>query len=208
MKIKITELEKKLPYKLKRNFKSVGIDTAQTTGVVFLTTDKTHLHIDSMCLGFKTQDKKEIYASMVKTFDKLFNEEDLAIIESVFVGFNRAGSVELAKYGAFAIAVCIKKDIRYETISAVSARANFKINTKKYGKGKSKLAVADFVKELGLDLKDNNIVDAFVLGLCGLCEGIDFKKKPKAKKKRKVRAKSKSKVTREQAIKSARKVKK
>lgn len=187
MKIKIKDIENKLDYKLKRNFKSLGVDTAQTSGLVFLKTDKEYIYIDHLVLNFKTKEPKEIYHTMVKTFEKLFQDEDLAIIESVFVGFSRHGSVELAKYGAFAISECIKKNISYETISAISARSKFKIDTKKYGKGKSKLAVADFVKNLGVDLKDNNLVDAFVLSLIGLCEDIDFK--PKIKKKKTKRQK-------------------
>jgi hypothetical protein len=66
--------------------------------------------------------------------------------------FSRAGSVELAKFGAFAIAECIKKDMSYDTISAVSARSKFKIYCRKYGKGQSKKCVAEFVKNLGIDL--------------------------------------------------------
>lgn len=185
MKVRIKDLESALGYTIKKNFKSVGIDTAQTTGVAFLKSDKTYIHIDSLVLGFKTKEKSEIYESMVKTFARLFSEEDLAVIEEVFVGFSRAGSVELAKYGAFAISECIKKDIKYLTISAVSARAKFKINTRKYGKGKSKLAVADFLKGLNIEVTDDNIADAIVLALIGICEGIDLTPKPKPKKKRK-----------------------
>lgn len=189
MKIKILELEKSIGYTIKRNFKSVGIDTAQTSGVAFLKSDDEYVHIDSLVLGFKTKDKKEIYESMIKTFAKLFNDENMAIIEEVFVGFSRAGSVELAKYGAFAISECVKKDIPYETISAVSARAKFKINTQKYRKGKSKLAVADFLKSIKIDVVDDNIADAIVLSLIGLCKEIDFNKikptKNKTTKKRK-----------------------
>jgi len=191
MKLKIKDIESKLGYVIKKNFKSVGVDTAQTTGVAFLKTDQTYIHIDSIVLGFKTKEKREIYESMIKTFARLFNEEDMAIIEEVFVGFSRAGSVELAKYGAFAISECIKKDIHYETISAVSARAKFKINTRKYGKGKSKLAVADFLTSIGINVTDDNIADAIVLALVGLCEGIDFSKKVKPKKKRTTKRKKK-----------------
>ena len=193
MKILIEDIENKLDYKFKRNFTSIGIDTAQISGVCFLKTDNEYLYIDSLVLSFKTKYHKEIYETMVKTFDRLFKNEDLAIIEEVFVGFSRAGSVELAKYGAFAIADCIKKNIPYETISAVSARSKFKINSQKYGKGKSKLAVADFVHDLGINLKDNNAVDAFVLALCGLCECMDFNKPIKKIKKKKSVKKSKRK---------------
>ena len=193
MKIKISDLEKKLGKKIKRNFKSIGVDTAQTSGIVFLTTDDEYVHMDNLVLGFKTKNKKEIYSSMVKTFEKLFQNENLAIIEEVFVGFSRAGSVELSKYGAFAIAECIKKDISYETISAVSARSKFKIDTKKYGKGKSKLAVASFVKELDIDLTDNNLVDAFILALLGIIEDMDFRSKKEISKKKKKSKKKKGK---------------
>lgn len=182
MKLKISNLEKKINYKLKRNFTSVGIDTAQTSGIVFLKTDDKYLQIDGLVLGFKTKNHKEIYTSMVKTFEKLFQKEDFAVIEEVFIGFNRAGCVELAKYGAFAISECIKKDIPYETISAISARAKFKIDTRSEGKGKSKLAVAKWIQSLEIKLNDNNLVDGFVLALLGICEGIDFKPKTISKK--------------------------
>jgi len=185
MKIKIVDLEKKLNKKIKRDFKSVGVDTAKISGIVFLKTDKTYLYIDGLVLGFNTKDTKEVYESMVNTFSKIFQEEDFAVVESVFVGFSRAGSVELAKYGAFAISELIRKNIEYETISAVSARAKFKIDTRSEGKGKSKIAVGKWVCNLGIDLKDNNLVDGFVLALLGICEDIDFK--PKTKKKKKTR---------------------
>ncbi|MHA1737853.1 MAG: hypothetical protein ACTSWD_04650 [Candidatus Heimdallarchaeota archaeon] len=154
--------------------------------------DDKFIHIDSIVLGFKTKNKKEIYQSMVKTFERLFSDEDMAIVEEVFVGFSRAGSVELAKYGAFAISELIKKNIPFETISAVSARAKFKINTRKYGKGKSKLAVSDFLKSIKIDVTDDNIADAIVLALIGICDGIDFTPKVKPKKKRTTKRKKKS----------------
>jgi hypothetical protein len=193
MKILISEIEKKIPYKLKRNFKSIGVDTAQITGIVLLRTDNENLYIDYQVIGFKTQVHKEMYHSMVKAFEKILEPEYFAVIEEVFIGFSRAGSAELAKYGAFAIAEAIKKDMNYATILAVSARAKFGINTMKYGKGQSKKCVAEWVDGLGIKLNDNNLVDAFVLALCGICEKLDFmpqktkkkstKKSKKAKKK-------------------------
>ena len=182
MKILIKDLEKKIDYKIKRNFTSIGIDTAQVSGIVFLKSDKEYLNIDHLVLSFKTKEHKEIYHTMVKTMEKLFQKEDFAVVEEVFVGFSRAGSVELAKYGAFAISELIRKDIPYETISAVSARAKFKIDTKKCGKGKSKDAVAMWVKNLGIKMTDNNIVDGLVLALCGICDGLDFRSQKQIRK--------------------------
>lgn len=185
MKIKILDIEKNISYKLKRNFKSIGIDTAKITGIVMLKTDKEYCYIDYTVLSFKTDNKKEIYHSMVRTFEKIFEPEQFAVIEEVFVGFSRAGSVELAKFGAFAISECIKKDMNYDTISAVSARSKFKIDCRKYGKGQSKKCVAEWVKNIGIDLTDNNLVDGFILALCGICEGMNFQSQKEIKKDKK-----------------------
>jgi hypothetical protein len=193
MKIKIVDLEKKLNKKIKRNFTSVGVDTASVTGIVFLKSDKEYLYINGSVLGFHTKNKKEIYGSMIRTFGKMFTTEDIAIIEDIFIGFNRKGSLELARYGAFALAECIKKDIPYEIILAQTARAKFKIDTRSEGKGKSKIAVGKWVFNLGIDLKDNNLVDGFVLGLLGICEDVDFAPKTKKKKKKRKTKKRKKK---------------
>jgi hypothetical protein len=188
MKIKIADVEKVIGYKIKKNFKSVGIDTAQVSGIVFLRSDEEYVHIDYMVLSFKTKEHKEIYHSMVKTFEKLLESDLFAVIESVFVGFSRAGSVELAKYGAFAISECIKKGIDYELISAVSARSKFKIDTKSCGKGKTKDAIGKWIKErLNVSFTDNNINDGFILALCGICKDMDFRSQVDIKKDKKKR---------------------
>lgn len=196
MRLKIADVEKALDVKIKRNFHSVGIDTAQVSGIVFLKSDEQDISLDYIVLSFKTANHKEIYNSMVKTFEKLFEEGQFAVIEEVFVGFSRAGSVELAKYGSFAISACIRKGIPYETISAVSARSKFKIDTRSAGKGNTKVAVGNWIKDnLNISFDDNNINDALVLALLGIIEGMDFrsqvdiKKGTKKLKKAKKRAK-------------------
>jgi len=184
MKLKIQDVEKAIGYKIKRNFKSIGFDTAQTTGIVILESNNEEINLDYLVLSFKTKNPKEIYNSMIKTFARVIDEEMYAIIESVFVGFSRAGSVELAKYGAFAIAECVKKGINYDLISAVSARSKFKIDVKKLGKGKSKQCVGLWIKEkLSLTYDDNNINDALILALIGICENILLEPKSTRKKK-------------------------
>lgn len=186
MKIKIKELEKILDCEIKKRTNCIGLDTAQRTGICFLKTTDDYVHIDWMFIEFKeVGDRKQIYKTMINTFENLFEKQDFATIEEVFVGFNRAGSVELARYGSYAISACVRKNIDYELISAVSCRAKFGIKTTKkagYGKGKSKLAVSDWIKNnLGLELDDEDISDAIILGLCGIIENMDFKSKGKKK---------------------------
>lgn len=183
MKIKINELEKSIGYKIKKNFKSIGFDCATTTGIVILESNNEEIDIDYLVLSFKTQNHKEVYNSMIKTFEKLIDNEMYAIIEQVFVGFSRAGSLELARYSSFAIAECVKKGINYDLISAISARSKFKIDTKKFGKGKTKQAVGEWIKEkLNLKFNDNNINDALILALIGICDNINLESKKKTLK--------------------------
>jgi Holliday junction resolvasome RuvABC endonuclease subunit len=186
MKLDIKKIENKIGYKIKRNFKSIGLDTAQACGVVILKTNKTQIDVDYLVLSFKTKNHKEIYHSMVKTFERLIDDDMYAIIEQVFVGFSRAGSIELARYGSFCISECIKKGIDYDLISAVSARSKFNIDTKRCGKGKTKQAIGLWITEtLGLNFQDDNINDAMVLALIGLCENISLEPKSKKRKAKK-----------------------
>ncbi len=186
MKILISEIEKNIPYKIKRNFKSIGFDTAQVSGIVILTTDNDYLMIEHLVLSFKTKNPKEIYSTMVRTFERLINIQDLIVVEDIFVGLNPKGALELAKYGAFVIAECIRKNIDYESISAKSARAKFKIDTQICGKGNSKKAISLWLKErLGIDFTDHNLSDAMILGLCSICKDLDFRSQKEIKKYRK-----------------------
>lgn len=183
MKIKIKELEKKLGYKIKKNFCCVGLDTASRTGVCFIKTTKEYVNLDWIFLEFNYNNQKDMLRQMHKEFGKLFTNEKLAVVEEVYVGFNRMGCLRLAKMGTIAIAQCLNKDIDFELISAMSARGKFSINTRKYGKGKSKLAVADYLKEIGIEVDDADISDAVILGLIAICEGMSFEPKTKKKKK-------------------------
>jgi len=184
MKIKISDLENKIGYKIKRNFICAGVDTASRTGVCFIKTGRTYIHFDWAFLEFDYENQKDMLKQMHNEFKNLFTTEKLVVVEEVYIGFNRMGCLRLAKMGTLVVAECIHRDIDFEIISAVSARGKFKINTRKYGKGKSKLAVADYLKEIGLYVDDEDISDSIVLALLGICEGMDFKPKTKKKKRR------------------------
>lgn len=183
MKISIKKLEEKLGYKIKRDFKSVGFDTARICGVAFIRTTQTYAHFDWCYLEFENKTQEDLLAQMYKEFGKLLSDENFAVVEEVFLGFSKSGSLHLAKMGTMAVAQCVAKEIPYKLILAMSARAKFKINTRKYGKGKSKLAVKDWLKEtLGIEINEDNCEDAVVLALLGVCEEMDFGAKIKKKK--------------------------
>jgi len=181
MKINIKDIAKITEYEVKKNFVSIGLDFATRTGISFIKTNNTEATIEYMFIEFKGNEPKEKYKIMVNTLENLLNSEDMAIIEDVFIGFNRAGSMELAKYHAFAISECIRKKVNYETISAMSCRNRLGILTSKkagYGKGQAKQAVADWLKnKFNIDLQgDTDASDAICLALLGILEGLQFKK--------------------------------
>lgn len=179
MNIKLTDITKITGYKTKKNTVSLGLDTAKRSGLAIIQTNDKYATLNWLFIEFKDAGSKtQIYKTMVKTFENYFINIDKAVIEQVFVGFNRAGSVELARYGSFAIAECIKKEIPYDLISAVSARSRLGIKTSKsagYGKGKSKLAVADYLKNnFDIELDDEDASDAIILAMLGILEGVKF----------------------------------
>jgi len=178
MKIPITKIEEVTGYKVKKGIYSIGMDWASRAGIAFIKTSSKNATVEYLFIDFKGNKPKEKYKLMVKTLEDLIKEEDIAIVENVFVGFNRKGSLELAKYHAFALSECIRKEIPYETIMAKDCRARLGIKTTKkagYGRGKAKLAVADYLKsKFNIKLDDEDASDAVILALLGVLKGIEF----------------------------------
>jgi Holliday junction resolvasome RuvABC endonuclease subunit len=189
MKIPIKKIEEVTGYKIKKNFTSVGFDWATRAGVSFIKTTDKYATIDFIFIEFKTDDSKEKYKLMVKTLENLINSEDLAVIEDVFIGYSRAGSMELAKYHAFAISESIRKGVDYETISAVSCRSKLGIKCSKkagYGKGLAKKAVADWLNNnFDIKLDDEDASDAIILALLGILIDLDYRSAEEIKKDKK-----------------------
>ena len=183
MKLKIKDLEKKLNKKIKINYKVVGLDTAKKTGVCFIKTTKDYIYIDWCKLEFDYNNQEEMLKNMFREFGQLFSDENLDIIEEVFVGFSRTGSIHLAKMGTIAIAQCINKNINFKLILAKSARAKFFVLDSKKWKGKTKQAVGNYLESIEIKTDDEDVNDAIILALCGICEGINFEVKKTNKKR-------------------------
>lgn len=181
MKIKITELEKKLNYKIKKNFKSIGLDLAERTGICIITTDEKEANFDFQFIEFDKSDIEKVYREMFDEFMQLIEEskdkENVVVIEDSFLmrfgKFIQADVFKkLTRFGTLAMAVCFLKGMKYHLILAKSARAKFKI---KMETGKPKESVAKYLKEtLQIELDDNDISDSIILACLGICEGMNF----------------------------------
>ena len=192
LRIKIKKLEKLLNYKIKKNCRSIGFDTAEICGIGFVTTSTKDVEIDWSVLAFDKSNIKNVYKELTHESLALLSQKcDICIIEDTYLRFfGRFPQVDvlkkLSRFGGIILANVINNDIQYEIVGATQARSKFKISTAGYGRGNSKEAVHDWLqKTLGIDLEENNACDAIVLALLGVCEGIDYTVKKKKKKRSK-----------------------
>ncbi|KKM68309.1 hypothetical protein LCGC14_1462200 [marine sediment metagenome] len=190
MKIPIEKIEKVTGYKVKKNFISIGLDWATRAGISYIQTNNKEVIVNYIFVEFKGNEPKEKRKLMVKSLENIVGSNiNLAVIEDVFIGYSRGGSLELAKYHAFAISESIRKNVEYETVLATTCRSKLGIKTTKkagYGKGKSKLAVGDWLRNnFQIDLDDDDASDAIILALIGILVGMDYRSEEEIKKDKK-----------------------
>ncbi len=196
MKIKLEKIEKVTGYKVKTNFKSIGLDLAERTGLCNISTTDKYATLKFNFLEFDSKDINRVYNDMYNSFKVTIFNQDIAIIEDSHLQyFGRYAQVDvlkkLTRFGTLALSVCLEKKIAREFILAVSSRSKLGIKTTSkagYGKGESKKAVADWLyNKLGIDLKgDDDASDAVVLALLGILENLDFRSKVQIKKEKDV----------------------
>ncbi len=202
MKIPIKLLEEVTGYEIKKNITSIGFDTAIRTGIAVLNSNSKSVTIDIAFIEFEKDTKQKAirYKQMVETFEKIISENtDINIIEDTYLQFFGPAKYaqaqvfkELTRYGGFLISESIRKKVPYQIIGASSARSKLKIKTIGYGRGNSKIAVADWLHlNLQIHLEDHDISDAIVLAILGVCKDMDFTPKTVKKKRKKKNVSSK-----------------
>ena len=195
MKIKLEKLKLVTGYDIKTNYKSIGLDIAERTGLCNISTTDKYATFKFNFLEFDNDDINSVYKDMYNAFKVSIFNQDIAIIEDTHLQyFGRFAQVDvlkkLTRFGTLALSVCLEKDIARKFILAVSSRSKLGIKTNKkagYEKGESKKAVADWLyNKLGIDLKgDDDASDAVVLAILGILEGLDFRSEADIKKEKK-----------------------
>ena len=183
MRIKIKNLEQKLNKKIKRNCISIGIDTASATGIGYISTDSKNVTIEWALIEFNAESIQDLYKQMYKEFGNFIDKKtNICVVEDVFLSFNPDVTIKLARFGGLAIAQAINKNVHFEMIGAKSARAKlFKLDCKKW-KGKTKEAVANYLKSIGIEINEHNCADGVLLAILGIIDGIDFRSKKEISK--------------------------
>jgi len=187
--IKFSELEKILGYKIKPNTQSIGLDIAERTGVCVITTDDSIASFDWYFVEFDKTNIEKVYKEMYREFLNIIRKnkikDTIVIIEDTFLmrfgKFVQADVFKkLTRFGTLALAVCYDRNIEHRFILAKTSRAKLKIEMIT---GKPKESVAKYLKEkFNIELDDDDMSDSVILGILGLCEGMNFKPLPKKKK--------------------------
>lgn len=194
MKIKIETIEEVTEYQVKKNYKSIGLDIAERTGLCNISTTDKYATVNFNFLEFDKENISKLYKDMYNAFKMSIVDQDIVIIEDTFLQYyGRKAQADvfkkLTRFGTLALAICIEKNMPREFILAKSSRSKLDIKTTKkagYGKGLSKKAVADWLKnKFDIDLKgDDDASDAIVLAILGILEDMDFRSQIDIKKEK------------------------
>lgn len=140
MKLKISEIEKKINKTIRQNAISVGIDVAENlTGVALLSTDAEYIDINyTTVIASNKQDdhfhRADDFVSSLEKFKQTLNkykEYKILIIERCFYGQNPEVLIHLAHFGAIAY-ITLKKDFdSWHYLGATTARSIIGFNQKK-----------------------------------------------------------------------------
>ncbi len=167
LKIPNKKLEKIFQKKVIKNIRVLGFDTASRTGWARIETNGTYTCIDYGFVDVATTDTYYKYNQCISIFNSLVKDVDKVVIEETWYGRNVKTFQLLSRLGGFVYAICHLKDIKEKFfISAVSARAKLGFSSR----AKKKQVHKEFHIALEgiVTIKDEDIVDAIVLALCGI----------------------------------------
>jgi Holliday junction resolvasome RuvABC endonuclease subunit len=185
MKIKLTEIEKKLGYKLHRDVYVLGVDTASTTGLAIANTDKKTLTIETSIFKLPAANKNdefsEKYVEKLECMLTLIREFKTKLKpkkESILVLENSFLSVNPVTFGCLRMLCGIIYAELYDIfehiilVFPISARkeVGFKSQLPKGTKSKEKKQeIINWINDkFGIQERSTDICDAILLALYGL----------------------------------------
>ena len=168
LKIETRKIEKAFSKAVIPFVSSFGCDTATRTGWCKAVSDPDHVTFD---YGFISLPKEEHfrYSRFIEIFKSILSEvpkDTIIIIEECFYKNNAKTLKLLSRLGGFAYSIAYLSGFRnLRFVSAVSARSHLNIK-----KRKKEDVHMEFLRRLGLELDDEDIIDAMVLALNGILE--------------------------------------
>jgi len=181
VKLSIVKIEKALGKKLRRNYKTLGMDIASKTGWAYLTTNEQDILIDYGTISAGHSEPYFRLRTLNKHFEDLIHDDlNMIIIESAFFGMNKKTYGLLSMFQGLAVSSICKKNLEFKFIYPSSARAHIGL----CGNAKKEDVHKELKEKTGISLDNEDATDAVVLGLNGLLiEEEQIKPKPLFKKK-------------------------
>lgn len=173
MKIPIETLEEQLNIKLKRNTRSLGVDPASKTGWCLITTTSNTATIDYSFIKIESKDIYFKYDEIVKYFNTFIGDKfiddfgtktNIIVIEDTFFGTNINTLKLLTRIGMILYVLAYLAGIEKYYILATQARAKLGLTAT----GKKQIVHKQLKEKIDLKFDDEDIIDAFILSLCGL----------------------------------------
>lgn len=167
IKIGLRDLQKKLGVKFKGGY-SCGVDTASKTGWCIIRPDMKYLLLEYGVLNLSSIMNHKIKYQMIHDFfNKLFaeNKFDNIIIEDTFLGRNVKALAFMSRIGGIVYSNALRHNqFVGDFLLAIRARKKLGLrsNVKKAEVHK------EFREKTGLEVEDEDAVDAIILALCGL----------------------------------------
>lgn len=170
IKIPIETIECALPVEVKKNFSTVGIDTASRTGICLAKSGTKYIHLDFSFLEMKSKNKYHKYNTLIEHMKNFFGAHkiDKIVVEETFFSRNAKVFQFLSRIGGMVYTVAHLIDIdEKEFLTATESRKRLQLpcNKKKEVVHKAFHKLIPTVK-----IKDIDIIDAIILALNGLIE--------------------------------------
>ena len=172
IKIPINTIESKLPYLVKKNCCSVGVDTASRTGLCLAKTTDTDIILEYSFLDMKSKNKYHKYNTLIAHMDNFFKGEeiDVVVVEETFFSKNPKVFQFLSRIGGMVYTVAQLLNIKEKIfISATQSRKALELPC---NKKKEVVHKAFHILVPEVQIKDIDIIDAIILALNGLIEPV------------------------------------
>jgi Holliday junction resolvasome RuvABC endonuclease subunit len=161
------QIEKALGIKVNPFLRCLGVDTASRTGWCMVLTNPDSVQIDYGFIDIKSKDRYFLFNELIRIFSELVKNQDIIIIEDVFLKFNVNTHSFLARIGMIVYVLAQLNGIKEKRFMwATTARKNLGLKAT----AKKAIIQQDFTKKLKMQLEDEDIIDAIILALNGVCE--------------------------------------
>jgi Holliday junction resolvasome RuvABC endonuclease subunit len=167
IKLKIKDIEKKVFFKVKKNYKTAGFDTASRTGWAKVITDDENLYLDYGFVEIKSSDVEFKYNEIIPIFNDLIEKDYEVVVEDTFLKYFKPGVANvkgfklITRIGAIAYTLAKLKGCKASFCMATEARHKIEVK----GNAKKVEVMKSLKNMFDINIDDNDIADAIVLAL-------------------------------------------